>query len=290
MQSRRQFFRLSLIALLAVAAERALHRRPAGSPPAGPASAPELAEIPRPEAAQAVAQALAPVWLPLAQGGRRRDAPAPSAAQASTPNQVYLPIARNDLNIDDAPILGRPSGTAQQATDWLAPRAAGYTPNDVAKIVAHYAEIGDAAGIDWFLALAQLAHETASLTSWWSQRPRRNPAGIGVTGRVQPGAPDVAPGAGWTWDGVQWREGLSFATWVDDAIPAQLGRLLAYALTDEQANDTQRTLIDRALAYRPLPDDYRGIAPTIVGLNGRWAVPGTTYGQSIVALARRMRQ
>ena len=32
-----------------------------------------------------------------------------------------------------------------------------------------------------------------------------------------------------------------------------------------------------------------GIAPTIYGLNGRWAVPGSDYGQRIVALAHRMR-
>jgi hypothetical protein len=178
---------------------------------------------------------------------------------------------------------------AKQATDWLAARAAGYTPHDITAIVATYTDIGGGAGVDWFLALAQLAHETGSLTSWWSQRPRRNPAGIGVTGRVQPGAPDAPPGPGWTWDGAQWREGLSFTTWEDDAIPAHLGRLLAYALTDAQASPSQRTLIDRALGYRPLPDAYRGVAPTITGLNGRWAVPGTGYGQSIAALAQRMR-
>ena len=65
--------------------------------------------------------------------------------------------------------------------------------------------------------------------------------------------------------------------------------LLAYALTDEQANQTQRALIAQALAYRPLADGYRGVAPTLSGLNGRWAVPGMFYGQSIAALARRMR-
>jgi hypothetical protein len=287
MRTRRQFFRLSLVTLVAVAAERALRRRPAeplsASPPTPPAIAPAAGQSP------SVAQVAALAWLPLAQGAAQPTAPAPGIAPAQDPGQVYLSIVRNNFNADDPPLLGPPFGTAQQAADWLAPRAAGYASREIADIVAAYADLGGPARVDWFLALAQLAHETGSLTSWWSQPPRRNPAGIGVTGRVQPGALDTPPGPGWTWDGAQWREGLSFVTWPDDAIPAHLGRLLAYALTDQQANDIQRGLVARALSYRPLPASYRGIAPTIGGLNGRWAVPGTNYGQNIAALAWRMR-
>jgi hypothetical protein len=68
-----------------------------------------------------------------------------------------------------------------------------------------------------------------------------------------------------------------------------MGRLLAYALTDEQANDVQRRRISYALSVRPLPSNLRGVAPTLGALNGRWAVPGTSYGQSIAGLANRMR-
>jgi hypothetical protein len=49
-------------------------------------------------------------------------------------------------------------------------------------------------------------------------------------------------------------------------------------------------LIAQALSYRSLPATHRGSAPTILGLNGRWAVPGTEYGQRIMALAEAMRQ
>ena len=291
MRPRRQFLYLSAATLLAVVTERALRQRQAEAPSAAPTQPPAV--TPSAEAARAIAQAraAAPLWLPLARAGLAPRAPTPAIgpdiAPTSAPSQRYLPIARSDPG--DPPILGRSSGTAQQATSWLAARAAGYTLDEVTAIVADYAEIGGATEVDWFLALAQLAHETASLTSWWSQAPRRNPAGIGVTGRAQAGTSDAPPGPGWTWDGAQWREGLSFATWTIDAIPAHLGRLLAYALTDEQANDTQRQTIGRALAYRPLADSYRGVAPTLSGLNGRWAVPGTFYGQSIAALAQRMR-
>jgi hypothetical protein len=276
-----------------VAIERALRYRPAATPAAGPASAP-LAATPRAAAIHTTQEhAVAPLWLPLAQAGPPAHTPTsaiePALAAVSAQSQIYLPAIGNNNRTGDLPLLGQPSGTAQQASDWLAARAAGYTREDITAIVRRYAELGGATGIDWFLALAQLAHETASLASWWSQPPRRNPAGIGVTGQVQPGTADSPPGAGWTWDGAQWREGLSFATWADDAIPAHLGRLLAYALTDAQANDAQRALIGFALAYRPLAEGYRGSAPTLSGLNGRWAVPGTYYGQSISALAQRMR-
>lgn len=75
---------------------------------------------------------------------------------------------------------------------------------------------------------------------------------------------------------------------IDHGIPAHLGRL-AYARTDAEATPEQQALIDFALEVRPLLSDYRGIAPTIVGLNGRWAVPGDEYGQRIVDLMMRMR-
>jgi hypothetical protein len=209
--------------------------------------------------------------------------------QGEQPKQIYLPLVRNALCPDDMPIVGPPSGSQDRAFAWLAPRAGTYAAGDVAAIVADYRRIGEAAALDWFLALAQMAHETGSLTSWWSQRPRRNPAGIGVTGRVVAGTPDSPPGRGWSWDGTQWREGWSFPTWADHAIPAHLGRLLAYALRDQEADAAQQALIGQALTYRPLPAGYRGAAPTVCGLNGRWAVPGTNYGQGIIELARLMR-
>ncbi len=214
-------------------------------------------------------------------------------AQPAAAYRIWIPFVQRGVDANDAPIVAPASGTTNQAFAWLSNRAdPSYTDYDIGTIVDAYQQLGDSVGIDWFLALAQCAHETGSLTSWWSRRPRRNPAGIGVTGRTQSGSPDSPPGAAWAWDDTQqlWREGVSFATWINDAIPAHLGRLLAYALRDDQANTAQQELINRALAYRPLPQNYRGVAPTIVGLNGRWAVPGTEYGQRIVDLARRMRQ
>lgn len=144
--------------------------------------------------------------------------------------------------------------------------------------------LGDAVGLDWFLALAQMAHETGNLTSFWSQRPQRNPAGLGVDGRWQASQPTDAMPVGWAYNSQRsrWEAGLSFRSWVSESIPAHLGRLLAYALQDDEANPVQWALIDQALRWRSLPSQYRGSAKTIQDLDGRWAVPGVGYGERIV--------
>ena len=215
--------------------------------------------------------------------------PPPRPAGEPEPH-VWLPLATAALF--DAPIVGPASGPPEPALAWLAARCSpAYTPSDVLNIVLRYQQLGEWSGADWFLALAQMAHETGSMTSWWCQPPRSNPAGIGVTGRTQPGDPSEPPAPDWAWHAELqlWCEGVSFAGWIDHGIPAHLGRLLAYARTDAEATPEQQALIDFALEVRPLLSDYRGIAPTIVGLNGRWAVPGDEYGQRIVDLMMRMR-
>jgi hypothetical protein len=73
-------------------------------------------------------------------------------------------------------------------------------------------------------------------------------------------------------------------------VPAHLGRLLAYARRDADLTGAQRALVDRALAVRPLPARLRGVAPRWIDLNGLWAVPGTTYGETIQRMAVQMRE
>jgi hypothetical protein len=218
------------------------------------------------------------LYMPLTAG------PLPTPEPTATPEPTPGP---NDAGW----IIAAASGTAEQAIAWCAARAVGYTLFDITSIVQVYQSLGETGGVDWFLALAQCAHETGGMSSWWSQRPRRNPAGIGVTGKMLVGAAESPPGADWAWDEAlgKWREGVSFASWAEEAIPAQLGRLLAYALPDGAGTSAQQALIAYALSRRPLPAEYRGIAPLVTGLNGRWAYPGTTYGESILDLARRMR-
>ena len=142
-----------------------------------------------------------------------------------------------------------------------------YTDADVRTIIGLYFETTQAVGLDPLLVVAQMILETGNLTSFWSQRPRRNPAGIGVTG--QPG------------------EGVSFPSW-QKAVRAHVGRLLAYALRVGQENDAQRRLIEEALTWRPLPARFRGVAPTLEKLSGRWAAD-REYADKIARIGNEIR-
>lgn len=171
----------------------------------------------------------------------------------------------------DSAILAAPRASAAQCSRFILARPHGaYTAYDIAQVmVPAYFATAAAVGLDPLVAIAQLVHETGNLTSWWAARPRRNPAGIGVTGQL----------------GV----GVSFPSWEADAIPAHVGRLLAYALPPRSATPAQAALMAKALGYRPLPAAYRGVAPTLRGLNGRWAVPGTNYADRLAAIANQIR-
>jgi hypothetical protein len=209
--------------------------------------------------------------------------PPATATAVPAPSPTAIPAP------SDLPILGPASGSVEQAIAWIEPRTAFYVPYDVAVIVQAYRTVGEQAGIDWFLALAQMCHETGSLTSFWSSRPQRNPAGIGVTGQFSETPPDDPAGWAFNTQRMRWETGVSFPTWANHGVPAQLGRLLAYALTDAEANPTQRELITLALQYRPLSADRRGSARSWYGLDGRWAVPGNGYGARIIELAGKIR-
>lgn len=188
------------------------------------------------------------------------------------------------------------------ATPIVAPARTTVTPADVAAAIAKHGTRYDAvslnsiaesywhysakAGIDPLIAIAQVLHETGWLTSWWSQRPRRNPAGIGVTGEVRA---DKAPSVEWAYnpDRRLWERGISFLTW-DRAAAAHVGRLLAYACPAGVLTDDQHLLISTALAVRPLSVMKQGQAQTLAGLSGTWAVPGVGYAGKLAAIAQAL--
>jgi hypothetical protein len=152
-------------------------------------------------------------------------------------------------------LLGPASlGFNQARRSWTGRTTGEYTPADVDYILGLYVQLGYQAGLDPLIPLCQLSLETGWLTSYWSARPRRNPAGIGVTG---------APGAG-----------VSFPSW-QHAARAHVGRLLAYALPalDPQGAQTkmQQDLILEALSWRPLAGSKRGTGATLEGLARSWA-------------------
>jgi hypothetical protein len=169
----------------------------------------------------------------------------------------------------DSSLIAPPRSTAARATSYLQTRPNGaYTAEDVREIVELYFSMAPTVGLDPLVAVAQLVHETAFLSSFWSQPPHHNPAGIGVTG--EPGA------------------GVSFSDW-STAARAHVGRLLAYALTGGGATQTQRALIDEALTHRPLPDTRRGVAPTLRGLTGTWGLD-PSYSEKVVNHARGIQE
>jgi len=169
------------------------------------------------------------------------------------PGSKLLAPARAPMERAEQYLLARPHG--------------GYSDNDVRRIVGLYYTSAGAVGLDPLIAVAQMTEETAHLTSFWSQRPRRNLAGIGVTGK---------PG-----------EGLSFPD-LKAAVHAHTGRLLAYCLPSGAGNPAQVKLVNEALAFRPLPENLRGSAPTLGGLVGKWAVD-PQYAVKVAGVANDIR-
>lgn len=132
-----------------------------------------------------------------------------------------------------------------------------YFVDPVADWANLYLEQGPHAGVRAEIAFAQALKETNHFQFTGIARPEwNNPAGLGVTG-----APDV---------------GNRFATKRDGVI-AHLQHLLMY-FTPAHTPYCTPQVDQRHFAHRGYPND-------ITQLDGRWAVPGVGYGQSIAAIA-----
>lgn len=113
---------------------------------------------------------------------------------------------------------------------------------------------------DYVAIAAQSIHETGGWQSYWA-RTHNNPAGIGVDGTPGVGEHFATPQLGYD---------------------AQSAHLLNYAIGRGEWSITDPRWPDH------MPASYMGSAPTLKGLNGKWATPGTTYGQQIAAMANRL--
>lgn len=202
---------------------------------------------------------------------------------------------------EQSSFFGPVSGSPAQAVAFILSRPHGeYSDKDIIEtIVPAYFEVCVPVGIDPILAIAQMAHETGTLTSFWSQRgtpgesPRRNPAGIGVTGERAQVMPADTQGWAFNTQRQAWEKGCGFASWKNDSIPAHIGRLVAWTTNLADRTEVQRELVARALAYRPLPLSLHGSAPVLRQLgkvhnptNQGWASPGDLYGDRIASIAR----
>lgn len=165
-----------------------------------------------------------------------------------------------------SPIVGVGQASAEAVDAWFAARgpaaARDYAPDG--RYAPPPGGLGDACvafgkqwGLNSDLIAAQCAHESAFWQSRYA-RERNNPAGLGAVNDD----PDQA---------------LTFSS-VDAGIGAQAAHLADYAI----GRGAWTASDPRAAA---MPDDWFGSAPTLAGLNGKWASPGATYGQQIAAAA-----
>jgi hypothetical protein len=192
-----------------------------------------------------------------------------------------------------SPLLAAPLAT-RAALRFKVPSASPYVQSEADDFLDEYYRVAKPVGLDPIVAIAQMIHETGRLTSWWCQRPRRNAAGIGVTGDTLEQA--THPPGDWARnpDGL-WHEGVSYKTWVLDSIPDHVGRLLAYAIPASEGTPLQQHLIQRSFARRFIPIEVRGSTQNIQQL-GRvhnpsgfgWADPGDYYGRRIATIANSL--
>ncbi|WP_026703238.1 N-acetylmuramoyl-L-alanine amidase [Salibacterium aidingense] len=129
------------------------------------------------------------------------------------------------------------------------------------QIGAYYLKYGNYYGIRGDIAFAQALHETDYFRFTGVVQPEQNNyGGLGATGPDNPGESFETP---------------------EDGVMAHLQHLYAYASTSELPS-----------AYPLLDSRFelveRGSAPSWIGLNGKWAVPGNEYGQLILNMYERL--
>ena len=199
--------------------------------------------------------------------------------------QIKLPDG-TVLNTADITIQGKAVASAAQLRAWIASeiprlrvkmreqynRELLPIPPDLADL---YLRIGAAYGIRGDLAFAQAAKETLYWQFTGGVQPfQNNYCGLGATGSPNTGQ---EPLNGADPSKVRFEPGVQGAIFASPAIgvEAHIQHLYAYA--------TDKPLPRGKVLYDPRFNMVaRGIAPTWQGLNARWAVPGTVYGQSII--------
>jgi N-acetylmuramoyl-L-alanine amidase len=153
-------------------------------------------------------------------------------------------------------ILGEAILTAEQMNQFVL----AITPQAI-QLGSYYITYGKDYGIRGDIAFAQAMHETDFFRfSGVVQVDQNNFSGIGATGGDVRGARFSSP---------------------EEGVLAHIQHLYAYASTNPLPN--LHSLVDPRFHLVT-----RGSAQTWVALNGKWAVPGDGYGQSIINLYERM--
>ena len=207
---------------------------------------------------------------PLAAGNDHTD-PGPLNAHFVL-HGVGAPFTLTEALSPSSRIFGEPRATREQLRRHLIarhdanPGQSRLKDSTLRDIVQLYIKTCKSIGLDPLVAVSQMELETGHLTSKASQPPRRNPAGIGITG----------PGV----------NGVSFPDW-NKAVRAHVGRLAAYAIASGKGTPAQKALIAEALSVRPLDATKRGTAVRVAGLSRHWAAD-KNYADKVVRIAKEI--
>lgn len=174
----------------------------------------------------------------------------------------YLGVKPSEVTptVTDINIMGRPIATVEQMVSYVKknnpnPKLS-VTLEELAKL---FIEEGNIEGVRGDIAFAQAIKETGFFKYGGDVLPEQNNyAGIGTVG-----------------GGVK---GAYFDT-AKIGVQAQIQHLQAYATKDK----LNQELVDPR--YHLVT---RGSAPTVTGLNGKWAVPGKNYGEDILDILDRI--
>jgi len=190
------------------------------------------------------------------------------------------------INTSDMTIMGTSYLSSAQLKQWIrseTPRikanmaAQGRTFNPINPDLADlYVQIGAQYGIRGDLAFCQSAKETGYWQYTGSVQPwQNNYCGLWATGSPLTGLESFNGADPFK---VRFQAGIHGAIFSNPAagVEAHIQHLYAYA--SKKALPAGKQLIDPRFVLV-----NRGIAPTWLGLNARWAVPGITYGQSIIS-------
>ncbi len=178
----------------------------------------------------------------------------------------YRPVVSWDKvsEADLVTLFGPATVTQEQMVKYILARSPEPKINcSLEELVATYYKEGDIEGIRPDVALCQALKETDFFRYGNDVSPdQNNYCGLGATGNKAPGHSFYSPQRG---------------------IRAHIQHLIAYAskkLPKQQLVDPRyNTLVEKY-------PQYHGCAEYWTDLNGKWAVPGTTYGQEIVRLWR----
>ena len=186
-------------------------------------------------------------------------ATAASAAAAVVEPQGSTAVV---LTGGQTPLRGVWSGSAERLASFLV----GESPSPrftvpVSVLAEYYVRYAAEAGLRADLLWAQMLHETGYGMYGGDVRPEQNNyAGVGATG------------GGAT--------GVTFLT-AEAGVMAHVAHMVSYVYTSSPVSWADANVDPRFDFVNP-----RGVASVLADLNGRWAVPGPTYGQSIEAIVR----